>query len=206
MEPKTRWCANMISSAGRNEVPIPVPSVTAFDGVEVRQFGPSDSVRDLTHLLHRAYARLGSMGLRYMATHQSDEVTRERVSQGECYVALVGGALVGTIVFKPADRTGGCPWLDRPEIASLGQFAVAPERQALGLGACLMDLVEARAAEAGAEEIALDTAESAAHLVAWYGRRGYRLIEHAQWGHTNYRSVIMSKRVRRSEETWRPDV
>ena len=149
----------MISSAGRNEVPVPVPIVTAFDGVEVRQFGPSDSVRDLTHLLHRAYARLGSMGLRYMATHQSDEVTRERVSQGECYVALVGGALVGTIVFKPADRTGGCPWLDRPEIASLGQFAVAPERQALGLGACLMDLVEARAAEAGAEEIALDTAE-----------------------------------------------
>jgi hypothetical protein len=32
---ETRWCANMISSAGRNEVPIPVPIVSAFDGVEV---------------------------------------------------------------------------------------------------------------------------------------------------------------------------
>lgn len=63
-----------------------------------------------------------------------------------------------------------------------------------------MNLVEARAAETGAVEIALDTAEPATHLVAWYGRRGYRLIEHAQWGHTNYRSVIMSKRVCRNGE------
>jgi ribosomal protein S18 acetylase RimI-like enzyme len=103
--------------------------------------------------------------------------------------------LVGTAVFKLADQTSGSPWLDRPEVASLGQFAVAPELQALGLGARLMDLVEVRAAATGAKEIALDTAEPATHLVAWYDRRGYRLIEHAQWSHTNYRSVIMSKRV-----------
>jgi predicted N-acetyltransferase YhbS len=141
------------------------------------------------------------MGLRYMATHQSDEVTQERTGQGECYVAVANGTLVGTIMFKPADRTGGSPWLDRPEVASLGQFAVAPDVQALGLGAHLMDLVEARATETGAAEIALDTAETAAHLAAWYARRGYRLIEHAQWGHTNYRSVIMSKRVGRDGGT-----
>ena len=49
----------------------------------------------------------------YMATHQSDEVTRARANQGECYVALAGGVFVGTIIFKPADRTDGCPWLDR---------------------------------------------------------------------------------------------
>jgi N-acetylglutamate synthase-like GNAT family acetyltransferase len=67
-----------------------------------------------------------------------------------------------------------------------------------GTGARLMDLVEARAIETGAREIALDTAEPATHLVAWYGRRGFRLIEHAQWSHTNYRSVIMSKPVVRS--------
>jgi predicted N-acetyltransferase YhbS len=178
----------------------PAPHGAAVDGIEVRPLSPADSIRELTRLLHRAYARLAAMGLRYMATHQSDEVTRERTGQGECFVALADGALVGTIMFKPADRTSGSPWLDRPEVASLGQFAVAPAMQALGLGAHLMDLVEARAAETGAVEIALDTAEPAAHLVAWYGRRGYRLIEHAQWRHTNYRSVIMSKRVGRNDE------
>jgi GNAT superfamily N-acetyltransferase len=101
-------------------------------------------------------------------------------------------------MFKAAARTGGSPWLDRPEVASLGQFAVAPDFQAQGLGARLMDLVEARAIATGAREIPLDTAEPATHLVAWYGRRGFRLIEHAQWSHTNYRSVIMSKPVVRS--------
>jgi hypothetical protein len=44
-------------------------------------------------------------------------------------------ALVGTIMFKPVDRTGGCPGLSRLELGSLGEFAVAPERQALKLGA-----------------------------------------------------------------------
>ena len=178
----------------------PAPHGAAPDGIEVRPLSPADSIPELTRLLHRPYARLAAMGLRYMATHQSEEVTQERTGQGECYVAVANRMLVGTIMFKPADRTGGSPWLDRLEVASLGQFAVAPHVQALGLGVRLMDLVEARAAATGAAEIALDTAEPAMHLVAWYARRSYRLIEYAQWGHTNYRSVIMSKRVGRDGE------
>ena len=58
----------------------------------------------------------------------------EQVGQGACSVALVDGALVGTIMFKPVDRTGGYPGLNRPNETSLGQLAVAPERQALKLG------------------------------------------------------------------------
>ena len=33
----------------------------------------------------------------------------------------------------------------------------------------------------------------ATHLVGWYTRLGYRFIEHTQWSHTNYRSVVLSK-------------
>ena len=57
------------------------PHGTALDGIEVRPLSPVDSIPELTRLLHRAYARLAAMGLRYMATHQSDEVTRERAGQ-----------------------------------------------------------------------------------------------------------------------------
>jgi len=167
-----------------------------LDRAEVRRLNGADPIPELTDLLHRAYARLAAKGLRYMATHQSDAVTRERAASGECWIALADGAIVGTILFKDAIRTGGSPWLDRPEVASLAQFAVAPGWQGMGLGARLMDLAERRAAETGAEEIALDTAEAAEHLVALYGRRSYRLVEHAQWSHTNYRSVIMSRMVR----------
>lgn len=171
-------------------------AIAALDGIEVRKLHAGDPVPELTRLLHRAYARLAAMGLRYMATDQSDAVTRERAASGECWVAVAGdGALVGTILFKHATRTSGSPWLNQPQVASLAQLAVIPEWQGTGLGARLMELAERRAAETGAVEIALDTAEPAEHLVALYRRRGYRLVEHVQWGHTNYRSVIMSKAV-----------
>lgn len=117
-------------------------------------------------------------------------MTGERVGQGAGYVALVDGAVVGTIMFEPGDQTGGCPGLNRLDLGNLGEYPVAPERQALKLGARL-DLMEAGAAEMGAHEIAPDTAECAAHLIAWEGQGGDRLIEHAHWGPTNDRIVIM---------------
>ena len=58
-----------------------------------------------------------------------------------------------------------------------------------------MDFVEQRAADLGATEIALDTAEPAAHLIAFYEARGYRLVGHKQRRHTNYRSAILSKAI-----------
>ena len=165
----------------------------ALESIVIRPFDPTDSLVELTDFLHRAYASLAAMGLRYMATHQSVEVTRKRVEQGLCLVALDDGAICGTIVFKNASQTRGCAWYDRVEVASIGQFAVEPGLQGNGLGRQLMALTEEQALASGARELALDTAEPATHLVAWYARLGYRHIEYADWGHTNYRSVIMSK-------------
>jgi predicted N-acetyltransferase YhbS len=163
------------------------------DAIEIRLASPSDNISLLTALLHRAYARLGDMGLRYMAVDQTDDVTRKRMSAGECYIALLDKMPIGTVVFKSMERTRGSPWLDRPDVASLAQLAVDPAIQKAGLGNRLMTLAETRAVESGAREIALDTAEPATHLRHWYTSRGYRFIEYAQWKHTNYRSVIMSK-------------
>jgi ribosomal protein S18 acetylase RimI-like enzyme len=59
-----------------------------------------------------------------------------------------------------------------------------------------MELVEDRARRTGADEIALDTAEEAGVLIAWYQRLGYRLVDTADWEITNYRSVVLSKRLR----------
>lgn len=159
----------------------------------IRPLAASDSMTELTQLLHRAYRRLADMGLRYMATHQDEDVTRTRVAQGTCLLALSGNRMCGTILFRDQNQTTGCPWYDRPEVASLGQFAVDPAVQAKGLGLQLLKRVEEMALLGGAREIALDTAEPARHLVEWYSRLGYRFVEYAQWTHTNYRSVILSK-------------
>src|SRR3546814_18736569 len=86
-------------------------------------------------MLHRAYARLAAMGLRYVASHQSEAITRQRIGQGECYVAAINNTIIATITFKPAEKTQGSAWLERPEVASLAQFAVDPQWQSVGLGA-----------------------------------------------------------------------
>jgi predicted N-acetyltransferase YhbS len=167
-------------------------TAASVDGeIIVRPLGPDDSIGELTDLLHRAYAQLAKMGLRFLATHQDDAMTAKRISHGECFVALRNGELCGTILYKPrAGEAGGPPWYGREGVAGIAQFAVEPKLQANGR---LIDMVEQQARESGAAEISLDTAEPATHLVGWYSRLGYRFIEHWQWSYTNYRSVVLSK-------------
>lgn len=163
--------------------------------LELRLLREGDSIPELTELLHRAYRPLAEKGMRYVASWQDDEITLRRISRGECHLALLGERMVGTILFSDAAHTQGCPWYDRPDVSSIHQFAVEPELQRLGVGSRLIELAESRAAETGATELAVDTSEHAGHLIDWYGRLGYRFVEYADWETTNYRSVVMSKRV-----------
>ena len=57
----------------------------------------------------------------------------------------------------------------------------------------LLKEVEHEAFKNNVEELALDTAETAFHLIEFYRKRGYRFIEYTRWNEVNYRSVIMSK-------------
>lgn len=164
-----------------------------MDEIRVRLFHKNDSIEMITALLHSSYQELADMGFRYLATYQSSDVTLDRISGGECYIAELEDRVVGTITFEDADQTNGCPWYDRVDVASFHQFAVAREYQRRGLGSLLLDVVEKRALETGAREIACDTAEGAQHLISLYEKRGYCFVEYAQWDVTNYRSVILSK-------------
>lgn len=170
------------------------PQILAED-VEVRRLSDDDSLAELTELLHRSYARLAAMGLYFVATSQTVDVTARRVRRGECYVGVAGGRIVATVTFRPAATTCDSPWLDRPDVCSFQQFAVDPPLQGRGVGRRLVALCERRAAETGAAELALDTAESAGHLIRLYERLGFRFVEHVRWPDVNYRSVVMSKSV-----------
>jgi len=168
------------------------------DTISIRPLGPDDDVEALTDVLHRAYAVLGAKGWNYTAIDQTSEVTRKRLADGVGLAAVdAAGRVVGTVTFHPPPGPDApawlSPWLSRPDVAHFGQFAVEPALQGRGIGARLMDAVEQMARAAGARELALDTAEPALHLIDWYGRRGYRFIEYAQWRGKRYRSVIMSK-------------
>lgn len=154
---------------------------------------PSDDIDALTALLHAAYAALAAAGMRFVASHQDVETTRRRLSNGETIVAVEGEQLIGTVTLKPPAFTKGSPFYDRPDVASVGQFAVAPAHQRRGVGTALGTLAERRARELGVGYLALDTSERALHLIAMYEAHGFRQVETVQWDGLNYRSVVMAK-------------
>lgn len=163
------------------------------EGLLLRRLDAGDDLVALTALLHRSYKRLADMNLRFTATHQTPEVTRERTEEGECWVVEARGRFVATITVYPPDPGDGGRWYDRRDVAHFGQFAVEPELQSRGIGSRLIELAEHRARQMGAAELALDTSEEATHLIEFYAARGFRFIEHVQWRSVNYRSVVMSK-------------
>lgn len=150
-------------------------------------------IEQLTEMLHAAYRPLAEKGMKYLATHQSSDITLKRLKKGDSFLGFIEGELVSTITIVKDDPNEPCGWYQKPEVYFFTQFAVKPKYQGLGLGKRLMDFIENYAITDGAKEIALDTSEHAHHLISMYEKRKYRFVEYAQWGVTNYRSVILSK-------------
>jgi GNAT superfamily N-acetyltransferase len=166
------------------------------ENIQFQQFNPESHgilVEELTDLLHKAYAGLANQGLRYVASHQSSTVTLQRLSEGESYLAFLQNKLIGTITLTGLKPKSSSNWYRTEGVYSFHQFGISPEFQGRGIGSQIMDLIEIRARDLGATELALDTSENATHLISLYQKRGYRFIEFVQWEGVNYRSVIMSK-------------
>jgi GNAT superfamily N-acetyltransferase len=178
--------------------------------ITVRRLAPTDSIKELTVLLHRAYAKQIAMGLSPLAGRQSEDVTRQRVFSGQAFVAVhhiplpdpadpegvsveTRQKIVGTILFHEVEDAEGPPWFHRPDVAWFSQLAVDPDYQGQGIGHMLVEIVEQKGIEDGAAEMALSMAEPDKDLMGFYQKRGYRIIEYWQWPYTNYRSAIMSK-------------
>jgi predicted N-acetyltransferase YhbS len=163
-----------------NEAPI------HFRGNSFRLATEAD-VPQIRRLVNNAYAELADRGLNYTATYQDEAMTLDRMSQGRTYLLEQGGKLVGTIILKKENHFTGL------NSAYLGQLAVSPDLKRTGLGTLLMDLGEHLATIDGFESVQLDTAQPATHLVAWYVKRGYKIVGEMQWEGKTYRSWIFEK-------------
>ena len=170
----------------------------------IRPFKESDSIDELTALLHRAYARLGDMGLNYTAVDQTPEVTALRIRGGHCFVAEAASRIVGTIVAQPTYAQNDCEYFTRSGVAAAHQFAVDPQHQGAGIGRMLLGRAEQWAKQAGFDELAMDTAEQASHLIEMYERLGYRHVGWVRWPGKAYRSAVLSKRLRVQDEIFMP--
>ncbi len=171
---------------------MPVCSIPVTELV-LRLFDDEALIPEITALLHRAYAELGRMGLNYTAVDQSEATTLWRCREGETCLAVVGGAIVGTITLTPPDPDDDVVDYRAPNMAHFQQFGVEPAWQGKGIGRLFLDWAESRAAELGFERISCDTAEPAQHIVELYQRRGYMFSSYHQWEGKHYRSVILVK-------------
>jgi predicted N-acetyltransferase YhbS len=161
--------------------------------IVIRPLTAGDDIEAITHLLHRAYAGLAAQGFKYYATHQSPDVTRERLHKGFPFVAQRADKIVATVTLYGPAPDPRCDYYGRDGVYKFGQLGVEPDLQKNGLGLRMYARIEQEARQRGARDLALDTAEGAHHLVAWYARLGFSVVETVQWEHTNYRSVVMSK-------------
>jgi GNAT superfamily N-acetyltransferase len=161
----------------------------------IRPLAASDSLAEITTVLHRAYAQLAAMGLNYTAVDQSVEVTRKRFEGGQGYVALQDDRIVATIVIQPTKANSECAYFRKTGVCSIHQFGVEPTMQGAGIGRAMIAACESWALQNRFVEVALDTAEQATHLIALYSKLGYEHRDFVQWDGKVYRSVVMSKRL-----------
>ena len=162
--------------------------------VALRRFDPArDSYAQLTAMLHRAFARLGMMGLNCTCVDQPVGVTQRRALAGDCFVAVCNGQVVGTMTLCAPDADSPCEQYRRDDVASVRQLGIDPKWQGRGIGKSLLTLAEHWAATRGFAELALDTPEPAAHLIAFYRAQGFRIVDTHSFDGKRYDSAILSK-------------
>lgn len=172
------------------------------DSVVVREYVPGEPIAPITALLHAAYAVLDRAGMRYLASHQGDDVTRRRLGSSiVAFIAEADGRPVGTISLRSHERNSIVEWYRRPDVFVLAQLGVHPDFQRRGIAFRLYCAAMAAARQRGAAHVALDTAEDATLLINGYKHYAFEIVERFSWPGTNYRSVVMSMPLAASLQT-----
>ncbi|MBL8059707.1 MAG: GNAT family N-acetyltransferase [Chthonomonas sp.] len=164
--------------------------------VKIREVNETDSISEITALLHRAYDRNTRAGLRFNACHQNDDRTLSRLSDGAGLIMLRNGRIVGTLALCLFEDLPYGTFHPEGRVASFGQFAIEPEFQAFGLGDLLIRRAEKIAKAAGADYLSLDTAQPAKGLITYYQQRGFEIVGEVDYRPgTNYISWVLAKRL-----------
>ena len=185
------------SGKGAKSRPIPdwIERIGTPAYIRLRRLEDGDSMEFLTDLLHRAFSRIGAMGIPCSCMNQPPEVTRQRISRGDCFLALSGDLIVGTITLYAPDAASDSKHYRNDRVGTLRQLAVDPLFHGKGIGSALLRLAEDWALRRGYRWLALDTPEPANHLIDYYQRQGFSIRETLQFTGRPYRSVVFSKPV-----------
>jgi len=161
----------------------------------IRRLRCGDRLDELTQLLHRAFGSLARQGIACQCASQPTDKTRERAARGDCFIAVTGARIIGTLTLEPPDRAAAIVAYRDAATASVHQLAVDPTRQGEGVGGALVAYAAAWATARRYRRLALDTPEGALAQVAWYLGRGFDIVEKAHVPGRGYGSVVLARRL-----------
>lgn len=161
--------------------------------IRLRELNAGDCLTQLTRMLHRAFSKLCELGIPCSCVNQTPEGTRQRVTRGHCFVAVCRDQIVGTITLYAPDTASDSNHYRDARVASIRQLGVDPRFQSKGFGTALLHLAERWARHRGYTQLALDTPEPADHLIDYYHRQGFHVVETLQFSGRPYRSLIFTK-------------
>ena len=162
----------------------------------IRVVSRHDDMSLLTDIIRSGYAKRAANNLRFWATHQTVEDTAKRFRSGHGLIAEIENRIVGTLTVRPPQPDSEITLYRDPATWTLCQFAVMPPLQGFGIGRQLHDAAIEHVHASGGRVVALDTAAPATDLIALYLRWGYAVVGEHDWRpHTNYLSVVMSRKL-----------
>lgn len=161
--------------------------------MNIRLFTSSDSISEITNLLHASYAEWKDAGLRFTACDQDDSKTLHRLTEGTAWVGELDGKIFGTIALIPGRENHEVQYYRRNGLFYFSQFGIHPDFKGQGFGKMLYNVAESHARELGGLEIACDTSVQATRLVQLYASWGFNEVAQHDWNFTNYMSVVLAK-------------
>jgi ribosomal protein S18 acetylase RimI-like enzyme len=135
------------------------------------------TVIDATPLADLVNAAYRGAGGRYGWTHEAALIGGDRISSTDVAATIGDGST--TVLVRRGDKSSaplGCVAIEvnSADRCTISMLAVAPERQATGLGGALLADAEQFAASKGATIAKITVVQQREALIAWYERRGYR--------------------------------
>jgi GNAT superfamily N-acetyltransferase len=161
----------------------------------IRRLNSTDSIEEITRMLHRAFAPMARLGANCQCADRSPSATREGMERGDCLVAVTDRGIVGTLTLRACDPFSAIGHYRKSGVASLHQFAVDPVCQGGGIGRSLLKVAAMWARMRQFSELALDAPAVALDVRAFLAHQGFKLVQFARLADQGHDSVILSKPV-----------
>jgi ribosomal protein S18 acetylase RimI-like enzyme len=134
----------------------------------------ADDIPAIVTLMNQAYRGHGAtVGW----SQESGHIEGDRTSEAQLRRDMAAHPNARTLLWRSGGRLRASVWLEPEQggVWYLGSLAIALAEQNGGLGRTMLAAAERWAERRGAREMRLTVINARTSLIAWYGRRGYRL-------------------------------